>query len=193
MATIISDRRYTPNDLLILPDGEHFELVDGQLSEKSIGALECRVAMLLGAALTAYVEANKLGSTFSELGFQCFSFAPGLVLRPDISFITSQRLSHDFLDSGLAAIAPDLAVEIISPTEVDHDVDRKIDEYLRAGVRVVWIVNPRRGSVLIHRADGTTAFVGSTGELGGENVVPGFCIPVAKVLTLPGRETDCAS
>lgn len=185
MATIIADKVYTPDDLLSLPEGKFYELVDGQLVGTEIGAIECRVATLVIGVIMSHVETNRLGSLFSELQYRCFSFEPTLVRRPDISFISAARLSNDVLAAGIVRIAPDLVIEIVSPHDAYHEVDEKIDEYLRSGVRLVWVINPRQRTVLVYRQDGTTSRFTSEHELSGENVIPGLRFGVASVLSPP--------
>lgn len=184
MATIIANREYTPDDLLTLPDERRFELVDGQLVEKEMGMWECRVACLLAGLLMVFVERTRLGSVFnSELFYRCFPFAPKQVRRPDISFIQRSRLPS--FHSGIVTIAPDLAVEVVSPNDAYREVETKVEDYLRAGVRLVWVLNPQRGLIRIHRADGSIAEVGRDGELSGEDVLPGFTAAVGPLFELP--------
>lgn len=186
MATVCEQRTYTPDELLKLPKEQRGELVNGRLVEKDRGYLECRVAMLIGGLLAAFVEDNKRGSTFnSELHYRCFPFAPELVRKPDVSFIRLDRLQASMFGQGLATIAPDLAVEVVSPRDPYREVEGKVDEYLRAGVRLVWVINPERELVRIHRADGSVSEVRGAGELSGEDVLPGFSTPVARLFQLP--------
>ena len=186
MATTISDRVYTPDDLLRLPDGKRFELVDGQLVEQDMGILEGRVAYLITGIIAAYVEPRQLGSGFgSELGYRCFPFDPNKVRKPDASFISAARLTADMFTSGFAEIAPDLAIEVVSPHDPYREVETKVDEYLRAGVRLIWVLNPERQLVRIHRLDGTVSEVSRGGVLSGEDVLPGFSTPVAPLFELP--------
>lgn len=183
MATIIADRAYAPDDLLKLPDGNLYELVDGQLLSKEMGAIECNVATLLIGAMAWFLQTNRIGKLFTELQYRCFSFDPTLVRRPDISFISVDRATDEVMAAGIVRIAPDLVVEIVSPNDAYHDVDTKIDEYLRAGVRLVWVLNPRQGTALVYRQDGSTSRLTAVNELDGEEVLPGLKIAMASLLT----------
>lgn len=130
MATILSTQIYTPDDLLRLPDGKCFELVDGQLVEQYMGVHESMVAWLLSTLIGVYALPKNLGRGFaSDLGYRCFPFAPNLVRKPDESFICQARLSDTMLDDGFCTIAPDLAFEIVSPSDPYREVETKIDEY----------------------------------------------------------------
>jgi Uma2 family endonuclease len=74
---------------------------------------------------------------------------------------------------------------VISPNELYSEVEEKVDEYLAAGVRLVWVIDPPHRSVRIHRADGTVTDLHESDELSGEAVVPGFCCPVAELFHPP--------
>lgn len=186
MATVICDQHYTPEMLLELADQKRYELVDGQLMESGMGVHESRVAWLINTLIGAYALPRNLGSGFfSDLGYRCFPFAPDMVRRPDGSFIVQGRLSAALFTEGFCSIAPDLAIEVISPGDAYRDVETKVDEYLRAGVKLVWVINPDRQLVRVHRADGTIDEVKAGGELSGEDVLPGFTTPVAGLFELP--------
>lgn len=186
MATVCEARRLSPEDVLELPKEQRGELVNGQLVEKAMGYLECRVAVLIGGMIAAFVEANQLGSAFSsELLYRCFPFAPYQMRKPDVSFIAADRLQASMFREGVATIAPDLVIEVVSLRDAYRDVETKVDEYLRAGVKLVWVINPDRQLVRVHRADGTIDEVKAGGELSGEDVLPGFTTPVAGLFELP--------
>jgi len=89
------------------------------------------------------------------------------------------RLPDDRVPVGHIRIAPDLAVEVVSPTDIQYDVDRKVAEYLEVGVKLVWVINPDTRVVLIYRGDGSISGVREGGELDGESAVPGFRCRVA--------------
>jgi Uma2 family endonuclease len=163
-------------DLLDLPDsGAGFELVDGRLVEQHMSVLSCLVAGRLCALLFAYCEANRLGWVFpQESEFQYDPDAPRKVRKPDTAFIRLDRLPQSELAAGFCHIVPDLAVEVISPHDKFDEVDTKVEEYLRLGVRLVWVVSLQTRQVYVHRLDGTMAKVREDGELSGEDVVPGF-------------------
>ena len=93
--------------------------------------------------------------------------------KPDVSFIRLGRLPGEEIPEGWISIAPDLAVEVISPNEFYYEVDQKLLEYLAAGVREVWIVNPQARTVRVRRADGTGCELNENQELTSE-LLPGF-------------------
>lgn len=171
---------YTPEDLLRMPDGKGYELVNGSLVELIVGGLLSLVGGTAYFLIRTYVDAHGLGWVWpADNGYQCFPDAPNMVRRPDVSFIRKGRLPGERIPQGHLRIAPDLAIEIISPNDFAYELDKKVLEYLQAGVRLVWIINPEVRTVRIHRADGTTGWLTESGELSGEDVIPGFRCPVA--------------
>src|SRR3954469_15279453 len=132
----------TPEDLLARPDADSYELIDGQLVEKHMGAHAGLVAATLIALLRADARARGLGRVFtSDCSYQ---IGPGrnLVRKPDVSFIARGRLPGDQLPAGHLRIPPDLAVEVVSPNDLAEDIDARVADYLEAGVRLMWVVYP---------------------------------------------------
>ena len=173
-----------PDDLLAMPDGDKYELVNGIPVEKVMGAESGEVTIAISIVLGAFVRQHKLGHVYDgQTGFQCFGHDPNLVRKPDVSFVATGRLPGDKSPKGHVKIAPDLAVEVVSPNDLYEEVEAKVNEYLAAGVRLVWVVSPGSKTVLIRRPDGTCAALGAVGELSGEGVVPGFACKVAELFT----------
>lgn len=171
---------YTPEDLLTMPDGNRYELEDGQLVERGMGSEASFASSKIIILLGHFALQNRLGMVFdSEASYRCFP--NNKVRKPDVSFIRVGRFPGGRVPVGHINFAPDLAVEVVSPTDLHYYTDRKIDEYLKAGTRLVWIVNPEIRTVLIYRADGSIVGVRESGELDGEDVVPGFRCAVSAV------------
>jgi Uma2 family endonuclease len=110
------EKRYTPADLLSMPDRKNYELVDGQLKERGMGGYSSFMNGRLLVLIGIYLEKNPVGVLFdSEASYQCF---PGDNIRkPDVSFIEKSRLEGGMIPRGHIRIAPDLAVEVIWPPE----------------------------------------------------------------------------
>ena len=140
----------TADDLLTMPDGDRFELVNGELKEKDMGALASWVGNKTGAKLDAYTEQHG-GFAFGDgASYRCYD-DPEQVRKPDASYIRPGRLA--VIPEGFLEIPPDLAVEVVSPTDRYREVEEKAEEFLEAGVVVVWVINPSNRSVRIFRRD----------------------------------------
>jgi len=185
----------TPEELLRLPDGKHYELVDGTLVERNVSALSSLVAARVTRALEAYCEEQNLGWVFiSDLGYRCFSWKPKQVRRADVSFIKADRYSlAQVSQEGYVSIPPDLAVEVISPGDLVSELNQKLEEYLRAGVKLVWVIDPQQRIVWVHHPDGTARRLLETDEISGEDVILGFrCLVGTFFPPVPPSESEPA-
>ena len=177
---------FTPEDLLHMPEGKMFELVDGQLVEKSMGFKSARIGLRIAASLSDHAEKNRLGwVNGADAGYQCFPDDPSKVRKPDVSFIRADRLAADKEPEGFARIAPDLVAEVVSPNDLFEDVTVKISEFLTAGTRLCWVVDPATQQVHVYHQDGRGSILSRDDELSGEDVVPGFCCRVADLFSPP--------
>jgi Uma2 family endonuclease len=172
----------TPEDLLAMPDGHRYELINGKLVERNMGTEADEIALNIMALVRQFVRGQRLGKTFgSASGYQCFSDDPKKVRYPDGSFIARGRLPDNRTPRGHVKIAPDLAVEVVSPNDTAEEVETKRREYLRAGVRLVWIVYPENQTVHVFRQTGNLTTLNAADELTGEEVLPGFTCRVAEL------------
>ena len=165
----------TPEQLLALPDEKDFELVDGRLVERNMGSMSSWVGGRFYHWIANYCEEHALGLVWpADNGMQCFPGSPNKVRKPDVTFVRRGRLPDDLPPEGYLRLAPDLVVEVVSPNDLALEVDRKVMEYLAAGVRLVWIVNPDLRVVRTYAADGTCRWLREDDELTGGDVLPGF-------------------
>jgi Uma2 family endonuclease len=173
----------TPEELLAMPNGEHYELVDGVPVERTMSLLASRVEITLGRMLDVYCVENDLGWVVGpSCGYRCFPWKPGRVRRPDISFITRWRLPASARWSeGYVTIPPDLAIEVTSPSDGVYELEEKVEEYLRAGVRLIWVIHPEVQAIQVIRGDGSGSRIRSGDDLSGEDIVPGFRCPVTSL------------
>jgi len=170
----------TAAELLLIPD-KHADLVRGALVVREPpGLRHGRIAMEIAAALGAHVRAQQLGRVYVESGFKLAS-NPDTVRGPDVAFISQSRLPEPE-PVGYPDFAPDLVVEILSPTDRPGEVLGRVADWLSAGTRLVWVVDPERRLVRLYRADGTEQIVTADQALQGEDVVPGFGCPLATIL-----------
>jgi Uma2 family endonuclease len=187
MSTAIATQaRYTPEDLLTMPDGKSYELVDGHLVERNMGAKSSRVGGKLYSRLDRFCEEQDLGMVWpADNGYECFPNAPGLVRKPDVSFVARGRLPEDEEPDAWIKIPPDLAVEVISPNDRVYDLDAKLADYRKVRVPLVWVINPESRTATVYRADGSVRILFEDDELTGEDVIPGFCCPLRDILPRP--------
>ncbi|HEY7329790.1 MAG TPA: Uma2 family endonuclease [Gemmataceae bacterium] len=186
MIAAATEKHSTPQDLLTMPDGDFYELVDGRLVERKMSIWSSYVAGVIFHLLNSFCRERHLGWVLPEgTSFQCFPAHPSKVRRPDTVFIRLQRLSlEQATTEGHCPVAPDLAVEVISPNDTAYEIDEKVREFLDAGVLLVWVVNPEQRTVKIHRASGTGTILQENDEISGEDVIPGFRCRVGD-FTLP--------
>lgn len=181
----ISPALVTPEELLQRADSVNFELVDGQLVERAMGTESSGVGAQILGLLWAFLKDHPLGRLLgADAGYQCFLDAPDKIRKPDVSFIKSGRLPGDKMPAGYCKVRPDLVVEVVSPTDQVYELEEKVAEYLRAGVPLIWVVNPPTRSVRIHRprtaAQGSVSEVTESDLISGEDVLPGFSCSVAE-------------
>jgi len=174
MIAMLSPPQITPEELLALPDdGKSYELVEGQLVEKIVSTESNWTSSKLLRFVGNHCDQAQLGEVWGgEQGYQCFP--DDRVRKPDVSFVRRERITQDVMTSGWCPISPDLAVEVISPHELFYDVEAKVEEYLGAGVPLVWVLNPQQRHVRVFRSDRTITPLRNGDELSGENVIPGF-------------------
>lgn len=175
-------RLFTGLDLLEMGDDAPFELIDGELREMSPASPGSSiVAGRVFAPLMTFVDDRRLGYVTVTDGGYFLRHDPDTVVAPDVGFIRRDRVPAGFTFNHYFPVCPDLAVEVLSPSNRAGEVADKVARYLRAGVRLVWVLDPVRQSTVVHRADGSTQTLNPDGDLDGEDVVPGFRLPLAHV------------
>ena len=182
-AVATETRRYTPEELLAMPDGKNFELVDGRLVERYIGAESSRVGTQLCSRLDRFCEDQNLGIVWAaDNGYQCIPHQPSGVRRPDVSFVKRGRLPRDVPPRGWIRIPPDLAVEVVSPGDTAEDLEEKLRDYRKVGVPLVWVIYPELRVAKVFRRDGPSGELEEEDVLSGEDVIPGFHCPLREIL-----------
>ena len=182
MNSPVVTKRYTPEELLAMPDDHHFDLVDGQLVERHMGAESSWVAQQINRRLGNFAEAQQQGLVMGpDCGYQIFPDEPNRVRFPDGSFIRSGRLPNDRPPRGYVRIVPDLVIEVISPNDLAWEVEAKVAEYVRAGVPLMWVFYPDTRTVWRYRNNDDATRLGIGDTLSGEDILPGFTCPVADV------------
>jgi Uma2 family endonuclease len=161
-------------------DGVRHELIKGELLTMSVpNFLHGAVTANLLALLHIYVKAKNLGVVLGESGFHLES-GPDTVLGPDVSFVTRDRIGT--ISDSFYPGAPDLAVEVLSPSDRKGKVERKTALWLELGARSVWNVNPRKRTVEVVHADGNRWLFHESDEL-VDDTVPGFRVAVSEIFS----------
>ncbi len=174
----------TAEGLWALPEipGKRFELVRGELIEvPGAGGLHSLIAGLLYRLLAAFANERDLGLAFGDGTGYIIARAPDIVRIPDASFVSWGRIPEGGIPEGYIPLAPDLAIEVVSPGDRADDVHDKVREYLEAGTRLVWILWPRHRSVAVHEPGGLARELRPDDELDGGDVLPGFLVRVAEL------------
>lgn len=163
------------------PDVDRVELVAGSIvRQPPPGSAHGGVTLAVGSVLRAFVREHRLGRAFGETGY-VLSRDPDTVRAPDASFVSEERLATAAWRGPYRVGAPDLAVEVASPRDSESDLTAKADEYLGAGGRAVWVLDPERRTVTVHRAGREPLRLSPDEVLDGEPVLPGLSVPVAEL------------
>lgn len=174
--------RATVTDVIRIQDREDrlFELIDGVLVEKIMGAQESYLAMRLGRDLGNHVEDRGLGFVLGEAG--TLKILPHMVRIPDVCFISWKKLSRKEVPTEpVPDLVPDLAVEVISEGNTRGEMARKLRDYFLAGVRLVWFIQPRDRTATVYTAPDRATKLTNSQALNGGNVLPGFTLPLKQL------------
>jgi Uma2 family endonuclease len=177
-----TDHVTTAEQLAAMPDdGKRYELVEGVLQMMSpTGGQHASITAKLSRRIGVFVEDHDLGDTLTgEPGF-VIGRNPDTVRAPDVAFLSKDRLSDLSQHTGYLPVAPDLAAEVVSPHDRAAEVDAKADVWLKAGVRVVLVVDPRTEEVRVHRP-GRDVERHRGGFVDLNDVLPGFQLDIAEL------------
>jgi Uma2 family endonuclease len=179
MDTISAEKQYTVDDLPAVENGDCFELVDGRLVEKHMGAEAGAIGANIIFLLRGFVRDHPLGRVFTQdAGYQLFPEDRRRLRKPDVSLIRNERLGDRPVPRGDVAMPPDLAVEVVSPTDLAEDVNARVVDYLRANVPLIWLVYPATRFVQVFGPGGRASYLFPADEITGEDVLPGFACRV---------------
>lgn len=163
--------------------GKVTELIRGQLIVREPpGTRHGMIAATLCYLLAGFVRREKLGAVFAQdTGFRIES-DPDTVRAPDVAYLSHARLSA-VAPRGYAAVAPDFAVEVLSPDDRPGEVLAKVAAWLNADTQLVWVVDPVREEVRVYRPDGSLTIAGSGESIDGADVLPGFTCAVREIFS----------
>ena len=173
----------TADELLRLPhDGHRYELVEGELKVMTPASpRHGRIAMRLGSLIEQHVRQHGLGVVYAaETGFQLRE-DPDTVRAADAAFVAKSHIPPEGEPEGYWSIAPDLVVEVISPSDSASALQSKVADWLRAGCRLVWVVYPDTQTVVEHRSPTEVRMLTGDQALEGGDVLPGFACGVSEI------------
>lgn len=176
-------RVVTADELLALPeDGFRYELVKGELIRMSpTGHEHGVVAMNIAGPLHQHVKSNNLGAVYAaETGFMIEENSD-TVRAPDVAFVQKSRINEAGKVQGYWRGAPDLAVEVVSPSDTVANIEGKVADWLQAGARMVWVVSPKLRTVAVYRSLTEIVMLTEKDTLEGGDCVPGFQVAVAEI------------
>lgn len=170
------------DEVLAHPEWEPCELVRGKVIAMSpAGAWHGSVAAKIITKLSVFNEIHQLGEVFSsETGFIA-ARNPDTVPAPDAMFLSKKRMPSEGISSAYLSVVPDLAVEVISPSETVFDAGKKAEEYLVAGVAMVWVVDPRARSARVFHSGRAMLELNESQTLSGEEILPGFQLALKSI------------
>jgi len=163
-----------------IPDDILYEVVDGQVVEKTMGSREIEIATILGSYLFHFARANRLGRALVEFVFR-INVEEDMQRRPDVAFVSHARwpCNRRVPDGPVWNMVPDLAIEVVSPSNLASAVLRKMHDYFKAGVVCVWVIYPEQAEIYVYSTPQQVQVVGIGQELDGGDLLPGFRLPVA--------------
>ena len=176
----VSTKLLTADELLGLAgDGRRYELIEGTLVELSpAGTEHGLIAMKAGVILYQFVRRRGLGEVFAaETGF-VLSSNPDTVRAPDVAYVAADRLPSCGVPVGYLRLAPDLVVEVVSPSDTASDLQGKVYAWLDAGCRLVWVVYPATRSVTVFRSRHDVRGFGEDDTLDGSPLFDDFNLEV---------------
>ncbi len=183
-------RQYTVEEFeafVWLPENAdlRFELIDGEMIEVPSNPYSSELASTFNRHVGNFVYANKLGHVTSEAAGYIVN---GQRLAPDMAFVSKTR-QKQLAREGYNPIPPDLAVEVVSPTDRDETLEKKLKHYAAAGV-LVWVAYPKRREIDVHAPNAPRKTLGMDDILDGGTVLPGFTIAVKDIFADPLEDEE---
>ena len=185
MMTTTLEHEPTLEDLFADNDGKLMELVHGELKEKKVGFLALWIASEISRLIGNYVQTEKCGWVTTELPVGCFPWLGRHARRPDVVYFSNDRIPTDAPTEDPLTAVPNLVVEVVSKNDNVLELEEKIHEYRKAGVDMIWVVNPKRKSINVHFNDGHIQPFGTDDMITGGDVIPGFSEKVHNFFPVP--------
>ena len=183
----------TEQDVLALEERMHVlcELIDGILVEKSMGWYESTIAQILGGMLQMYLQQHKVGL---GLGADAAIKLPDEQVRmPDLCFVSRERVARARPERGtVPSLVPNLAVEVLSESNTDREMQRKLRDYFTAGVELVWLIDRPTRTARVYSAADRFEAIDTDGVLNAGEVLPGFTVPLPELFRRADEQAGMA-
>lgn len=189
MSVLTEAEREVDEPVAVTPLPDRYELIDGEIVKvEEMGVYSAVIANMLRNELAYYGRANNAGRAWNELLFPIpTDDDSGRLRRPDVAFTTFERWPENKpvpYQGNPAEVVPDLVVEVISPSDNGDDVVSKLNEYLRAGVRMVWLIWPNERQLYSYTAPKSVRIFSAEDILDGGDILPGFHVPMASLFPI---------
>lgn len=172
----------TAEDLFEMGSDSGYELVRGELIEMPpTGHESSSIAIRLAIRVGGFIEANHLGSISGADGGYVLARNPDVVVAPDFAFVRAERMPESEQRKRYLELSPDFVVEVVSPSDRYTDLNDKVMMYLNTGVRLIWVVDPARQTITSFSSRRPPSVFAAPDTIDGEDVLPGFSLPVADV------------
>src|SRR5438132_7327221 len=186
MSTAVASRMSTAELLAMPEDGVDRWLIAGKLRERPMtkrNRFHSRVVTIVATELENWLRQcpPPRGQILTGEAGLILQHDPDTTVGIDVAYVSAEVLARQTRDTTLIDGLPTLAVEVLSPSDTVEDINEKVDAYLKAGVPLVWIIDPHRRTVPTHRPSAEPDMVNVRQELSGEPQLPGFRMPVARL------------
>jgi Uma2 family endonuclease len=164
------------------PDNMRHELVRGELrTMPPSGSEHVGIIVEISTPLHQFVKSHKLGRVLGAEGGFILSRHPDSVRAPDVAFISNARLPGGKLPKKFFTGAPDLAVEVVSPSDIVEELEEKVQDWLAGGTRLVWVINPKTKTVTVYESPSTARILRGNEAIDGGDLLPGFSLPLRDI------------
>lgn len=172
----------TPEQLLAMPDSKGLEIVRGKIVEKHVGYESSELGARLTVILGTYLLQHPFGRiTGADAGFQCFPDDETRFRKPDLAMVSYAKLPATQRVGAYCKVAPDLAVEVLSPNDEVKEISDRVKDFLSAGTPLVWVVDEFLRQVIVYSTSAAPKVFCLGDELTAEPVLPGFKCQVSEI------------
>lgn len=179
---IATNSPITPEQLLSLPDSKGLEIVAGKIVEKRMRYESSELAARLTVILGTFLLQHRLGRiTSTDAGFQCFPNDETKTRKPDLAIVLDARLPRSQRVGAYCKVAPDLAIEVLSPNDEAEEIGDRVEDFLSAGTSLLWIVDEFMRQVIVYSASAPPRIFTLQDEITAEPVLPGFRCLVSEI------------